>query len=156
MRGMVIHMEEAKLKTLAQVKAFLDGTTEVAFRVPKDKRNPFIERVFKRFGYAPHGRLDKGVLLRYIERMTGLSRQKVTRLVAQYRKNGMPPKQTHRRTVRKILRHLGEPAQPPRISTARGPPLWEAATATEQAGNDPQWDSSTQPEPVFEFDQCIA
>ena len=88
MRGMVINMEEAKLKTLVQIKAFLEGTTEVAFRVPKEERNQFIERVFKRFGYAPHGRLDKGVLLRYIERMTGLSRQQVTRLVSQYSKNG--------------------------------------------------------------------
>lgn len=81
MRGMVINMEEARLQTLEQVKAFLDGTSEVVFRVPKEGRNQFIERVFKRFGYAPHGRLDKGVLLRYIERMTGLSRQQVTRLV---------------------------------------------------------------------------
>jgi transposase InsO family protein len=85
---MVINMEEAKLKTLVQIKAFLEGATEVAFRVPKEERNQFIERVFKRFGYAPHGRLDKGVLLRYIERMTGLSRQQVTRLVRQYRKDG--------------------------------------------------------------------
>jgi len=85
---MVINMEEAKLTTLAQIKAFLDGTSEVAFRISKDERNQFIERVFKRFGYAPHGRADKGTLLRYIERMTGLSRQQVTRLVAQYRKHG--------------------------------------------------------------------
>ena len=49
MRGMVIHMEEAKLQTLAQIKAFLDGTSEVAFRVSKEGRNPFIERVLKRF-----------------------------------------------------------------------------------------------------------
>ena len=55
MRGMVINMEEAKLRTLAQIKAFLDGTTEVAFRVPKEERNPFIERVLKQFGYAPTG-----------------------------------------------------------------------------------------------------
>ena len=48
----MINMEEAKLKTLVQIKAFLDGTTEVAFRVPKEERNQFIERVFKRFGYA--------------------------------------------------------------------------------------------------------
>jgi len=53
MRGMVIHMEEAKLQTLAQIKAFLDGTSEVAFRVSKEERNPFIERVLKRFGFAP-------------------------------------------------------------------------------------------------------
>ena len=88
MRSMVIIMEEAKLQTLAQIKAFLEGTSEVSFRVPKDERNQFIERVFKRFGYAPNGRADKGVLLRYIERMTGLSRQQVTRLVSQYRKHG--------------------------------------------------------------------
>ena len=86
-------MEEAKLQTLVQIKAFLDGTSEVAFRVPKEGRNPFIERVLKRFGYAPHGRADKGILLRYIERMTGLSRQQVTRLVRRYRKDGKLSKQ---------------------------------------------------------------
>lgn len=84
----MINMEEAKLQTLEQIKAFLDGTSEVAFRVPKEDRNQFIERVLKRFGYAPQGRIDKGVLLRYIGRMTGLSRQQVTRLVRQYRKDG--------------------------------------------------------------------
>ena len=94
---MVINMEEAKLTTLAQIKAFLDGTNEVAFRVPKEERNAFIERLFKRFGYAAHARTDKGVLLRYIERMTGLSRQQVTRLVAQYRKHGKLAKRQHRR-----------------------------------------------------------
>ena len=54
---MVIDMEEARLQTLVQVKAFLDGTTEVAFRVPKTERYRFIERALKRFGYARiHGR----------------------------------------------------------------------------------------------------
>lgn len=59
-------------------------------------------------------------------------------------------------TVRKILDHIGESTQPPRIAPARGPPLWEAASATEQACNDPQWDMSAQPVPEFEFDQRIA
>ena len=60
-------------------------------------------------------------------------------------------------TVRKILDHLGESAQPPRIAPARGPPLWELEQAhRHQAGNDPQWDSTPQPEPVFEFDQRVA
>jgi Putative transposase/Transposase zinc-binding domain len=56
-------------------------------------------------------------------------------------------------TVRKILDHLGESAQPPCIAPARGPPLWEAEMAQEQVGNDPEWDMSAQPEPEFEFDQ---
>jgi hypothetical protein len=59
-------------------------------------------------------------------------------------------------TVRKILDHIGESTQPPRIAPARGPPLWEAAMASGQAGNDPQWDMSAQPVPEFEFDQRIA
>lgn len=50
-------------------------------------------------------------------------------------------------TVRKILDRLGESAQPPRIAPARGPPLWEAARASEHAGNDPEWDMSAQPVP---------
>jgi transposase InsO family protein len=91
---MVINMEEAKLQTLEQIRAFLCGTTEVAFRIPREERNQFIERVLKRFGYAPHGRADKSVLLRYIERMTGLSRQQVTRLVGRYRKDGKLARQT--------------------------------------------------------------
>jgi hypothetical protein len=59
-------------------------------------------------------------------------------------------------TVKKILDHIGESTQPPRISPARGPPLWEAAAAAEQAENDPQWDSLAQSAPEMEFDQRIA
>ncbi len=44
------------------------------------------------------GQRGKGVLLRYIERMTGLSRQQVTRLVAQYRKHGKLAKRQKRAT----------------------------------------------------------
>jgi hypothetical protein len=33
----VINMEEAKLQTLVQIKAFLGGASEVMFRVPKGK-----------------------------------------------------------------------------------------------------------------------
>ena len=38
MRGLVIDREDARLHTLAQIKAFLDGTAEGAFRVPKEKK----------------------------------------------------------------------------------------------------------------------
>jgi hypothetical protein len=58
--------------------------------------------------------------------------------------------------VGKILNHIGESTQPPRIAPARGPPLWEAAAAAEQAENDPQWDSSAHPAPEIDFDQRIA
>ena len=38
MPGMVIDMEEARLQTIAQVRAFLDGATEIAFRIAKAER----------------------------------------------------------------------------------------------------------------------
>lgn len=59
-------------------------------------------------------------------------------------------------TVKKILDHIGESTRPSRIAPARGPPLWEAAAAVEQAENDPQWDASAQSGPQIEFDQRIA
>jgi hypothetical protein len=80
MQGMMIDMKEAWLQTLAQVKVFLDGTAEVAFRVPKAERHRFIEPVRKRFGAARHGRAVKGVFISDIERMT--------LLVRPYRKDG--------------------------------------------------------------------
>ena len=57
--------------------------------------------------------------------------------------------------VRKILDHIGESVQPPRIAPARGPPLWELAESSAQAGNDPKWDAA-EPAPEIEFDQRVA
>ncbi len=59
-------------------------------------------------------------------------------------------------TVKKILEHIGESTQPPRIAPARGPPLWEVAAGAEPVGNEPQWDVSAQPGPEIEFDQRSA
>jgi hypothetical protein len=55
-------------------------------------------------------------------------------------------------TVRDILGHLGEPAAPPRIAPARGPPLWETADPE----HDPAADPLLQCAPAFEFDQRIS
>ena len=88
MPGIVIEMEEARLHTLAQVRAFLDGATEIAFRIPKVEQYSFVEPVLMRFGYAAAGRVGKDVPLRYLALLTGLSRQQVTRLVRRYRQEG--------------------------------------------------------------------
>ncbi|MEI8016048.1 MAG: hypothetical protein WCH20_14575 [Nitrospira sp.] len=100
---MVIDMEEARLQTIEQVRAFLNGATEIAFRIPKMERYSFITRVLTRCGYAAQGRVGKGVWLRYLARMTGFSRQQVTRLVRQYLEAGTlsirrgPPQRGFRR-----------------------------------------------------------
>ena len=81
MRGMVIDMNDEQLHTLAELQAFLDGTVAVDFAVAADERYDFIARTVRRFGYGRLNRADKGVVLRFLERVSGYSRQQLTRLV---------------------------------------------------------------------------
>jgi len=87
---MVIDMNEVKHVTLAQVREFLAGTADVGFRpLGEDaERYRWISRVLRRFGYGWLSRADRGLILRYLQRMTGYSRQQVTRLVRQYVQTG--------------------------------------------------------------------
>lgn len=45
-------MDEAKLQTVSQAKAFLEGTHDIVLKVPKAVHYEFIERVLKRLGYS--------------------------------------------------------------------------------------------------------
>lgn len=81
---MVIDMNEQKLSTVAQLRAFLDGTEEVEFEPAGEddaERYAFIAEVVARLRYGSLGRSDKGVVMRYLGRTTGYSRQQLTRLV---------------------------------------------------------------------------
>lgn len=80
---MVIDMNERKLSTVAQLRAFLDGTAEVEFEPFGDdaQRYPFVAEVVRRLGYRGLKRTDKGIVMKYLERTTGYSRQQLTRLV---------------------------------------------------------------------------
>ncbi len=84
---MVIDMNESQLKTVAQLRAFLEGTLTVVFQVISNdvQRYGLISTVLQRFTYRQLRRIDKGVVLRYLERITGYSRQQLTRLVGRYR-----------------------------------------------------------------------
>ena len=86
MRGMVIDMNDAQLHTLDQLRAFLDGTVAVGFSVGADERYDFIARIVHRFGHARLRRADKGVVLRFLGRVSGYSRAQLTRLVERGRK----------------------------------------------------------------------
>lgn len=84
---MVIDMKEARLSTVAQLRAFLDGTEEVQFEPLDDdtQRYDFVAAVVRRLGYKQLKRADKGVVMRYLEHTTGYSRQQLTRLVSRAR-----------------------------------------------------------------------
>ena len=81
MQGMVIDMNDAQLQTLDQVRAFLKGTVPLGFSVATDERYEFVARTVRRFGYSRLKRTDKGVVLCFLSRVSGYSRQQLTRLV---------------------------------------------------------------------------
>lgn len=60
--------------------------------------------------------------------------------------------------IRRVLDHIGANSEPPRISPARGPPLWGDdcdAQMDEGVHIEPDWDLAEQPAPDFAIDQRI-
>ena len=84
---MVIDMNVSKLDTIEQIREFLDGTAEVAFSNPTDvvTLRSFIAAVLRRYRYFQLSKGPRGVLFAYMQRLTGYSRQHVSKLIAQYR-----------------------------------------------------------------------
>ena len=68
---------------------------------------------------------------------------------------------THSADIRQMLDHIGVQAEPPCISPARGPPMWEDCDAQmgEGAQVEPDWANdwagAAQPAPDYELDQRI-
>jgi len=60
--------------------------------------------------------------------------------------------------VRKILEHIGADSQAPRITPARGPPLWDECDAPLDEGVQalPDWDLAAQPAPDYQVDQRVS
>jgi len=82
-------MNDQKLTTVEQVKKFLRGSEVLEFAgVSTAERYQWIEGELMRFAYAQLGRMDKGVIRRYLEKMSGYSRAQVGRLIKQYKKQG--------------------------------------------------------------------
>jgi hypothetical protein len=103
---MVIDMNEARLNTVDQLVAFLEGTREVDFRAqgPNDgERYGFIGSVVARLAYRRLRRVDKGVVMRYLGRTTGYSRQQLTRLIGRCLK-GQKLTKRYRRPVQGFVR----------------------------------------------------
>ena len=83
---MVINMQEERLDNIESLEQFLAGTAGVSPLVTGGEadRQAFVQRVLDRFQYARLARRDKGVVVRYLERMSGYSRQHLVRLIGRF------------------------------------------------------------------------
>ena len=72
---LIISMEDGEKLSLEQIRAFVEGSSEIRFK-GKDREEVYgwMTRVLRQHGYARQGREVKGLLRRYLGRMTGLSR----------------------------------------------------------------------------------
>ena len=82
-------LQTERLRTVEQIRTFLEGNAEVDF-IPegRDAAYGFVRRTLVRLRYAALDRSGKGAAREYLGKTTGLSRAQVTRLIAQYRETG--------------------------------------------------------------------
>lgn len=83
-------MKLEDLTTTDQLADFLEGTHAVAFAVISDKDDGYrwIQGELVRFRYLSLPRWQKGIVIRYLAKVSGYSRQQLTRLIGQYREKG--------------------------------------------------------------------
>jgi len=82
-------VHEAEKLSLQQIEAFLNASQSIRFRGETQKQiYPWMEQVLVRQQYGQQKRAARGLLRRYLAKMTGLSRAQVTRLIARYRERG--------------------------------------------------------------------
>ena len=80
---------KTRIQGMEQMGAFLEGTAQVDFAVPvAAERHAWIAQTLEQAGYGRLRKKERGVVRRYLCRVTGYSRQQMTRLIAQWRKTG--------------------------------------------------------------------
>jgi transposase InsO family protein len=113
---MIVTLKTQGLQTPEQVRAFLEGSQTLDFEVPtREVAYDWIAAELRRLKYTRLGKVDKGLVKRYLEKVTGISRAQLNRLIAQFRdtgrirdRRGPPAKPFARRYTPADIRLLAE------------------------------------------------
>ena len=91
-------MQDGEKLSLEQIRAFLEASEAVHFE-GKRRREVYewITRLLRQQGYRTQGKVVRGLLRRYVAKMTGRSRAQVTRRIGQYLKHSEVKESSHRR-----------------------------------------------------------
>lgn len=83
-------MKLKELTTINQLADFLSGAQAVAFTVAdnKDACYRWIQGELAKFSYMKLSKSDKGIVIQYLMKISGYSRQQITRLIKQYKMHG--------------------------------------------------------------------
>ena len=91
-------MENAEKLNREQIERLLEAAQEIRFE-GKDRKEMYkwITRTLSQQRYREQSKPMRGLLLRYVEKLTGRSRTQVTRLVGQYMKQSEVKEAVYRR-----------------------------------------------------------
>jgi transposase InsO family protein len=93
-----ISVHEAEKLSLEAIGRFVEASEEIRFESENRKQvYGWVERVLVAQEYAGQGKAVRGLLRRYVAKMTGLSRAQVTRLIARYATTGRVQPTMYRR-----------------------------------------------------------
>lgn len=91
-------MHEAEKLSLEAIGRFVEASEELRFEGENRQQvYGWVEQVLVQQEYAQQGKTARGLVRRYIEKMTGLSRSQVTRLIARYTATGRVRPTVYRR-----------------------------------------------------------
>ena len=95
---MNISVHEAEKLSLEAIGRFVEASEELRFEGGnRQEVYGWVEQVLVQQEYAQQGKAARGLVRRYIEKMTGLSRSQVTRLIARYTATGRVRATVYRR-----------------------------------------------------------
>ena len=101
-------MQVSERLGLEEIQAFLEGSGEVGFKGQKrEEIYAWVDQTLKRQRYGELKRSQRGLVRRYVEKMTGLSRAQTTRLIKVYMRGDEVKAQPYRRQ-RFPRRYTGE------------------------------------------------
>jgi transposase InsO family protein len=93
-----ISVQEAEKLSLEEIRRLLEASEGIRFAGEKRAQvYGWIEQVLCQQEYASQGKASRGLLRRYIEKMTGMSRAQVTRLIGRYIASGRVGARVYRR-----------------------------------------------------------
>jgi transposase InsO family protein len=82
---LIVRVETGQVLSLEQIRAFLEGSGKVDFQGRNRERvYGWVNRTLEQHRYNELGRAGRGLIRRYLEKMTGLSRAQITRLIGQH------------------------------------------------------------------------
>ncbi len=89
---------QAEKLSLEAIGWLVEGSEEIRFESQNRQQvYGWVEQVLVQQEYARQGKAGRGLVRRYIEKMTGLSRAQVTRLIACYTASGRVQATVYRR-----------------------------------------------------------